>query len=153
MTTASVVLCLLLTVCPASAQDVDDAYWTPSGEGFIYLLLLVFFGFNFIVPPARLFYDTFLKGLIAKASEKVLEIQAQITERLNDASRKVLFIAFEFPRGSGARLLALTPSLPPSSNRRSPLPAPTGVGQDDGSVIKESEKEEELARPARVMCL
>jgi hypothetical protein len=153
MTAASVLLCVLLTACQASAQDVDDAYWTPSGDGFIYLLLLVFFGFNFIVPPARLFYEKFLKGLIAKASEKVLEIQAQITERLNDASRKVLFIAFEFPRGSGVHLLALTPSLHQSSKHQSPPPPHTGVGQDDGSVIKESEKEEELARPSRVMCL
>ena len=63
MTTSSVVLYLLLTVCPASAQDVDNANWTPSGEGFIYLLLMAFFGFNFIVSPALLVYDTGLVGL------------------------------------------------------------------------------------------
>ncbi len=82
-------LLLLVFLNSSSAQEVDDAYWTPSGDGFIYLLLMIFFGFNFIVPPARLIYEKFLKGLINTATEKLLEVQAQLTERFNDAQRKV----------------------------------------------------------------
>ena len=48
-----------------------------------------FFGFNFLVPPIRFIYEKFLKGFINQATEKVMEIQAQIIERMNDAQRKV----------------------------------------------------------------
>jgi len=85
----NLVAAVLLVLPHVCVGQVDDAYYTPSGEGFIYLLLMVFFLFNFIVPPARLLYDRFLKGFINKAAEKAREVQAQVMERINDAQRKV----------------------------------------------------------------
>lgn len=71
------------------AQETDDLYWTPAGEGFMYLMLMVLFGFNFVVPPARLIYEKYLKGLIEKASERLTDLKTQIMERVNDAQRKM----------------------------------------------------------------
>jgi hypothetical protein len=85
----AVVLLFLFDFPKYVEAQTDDGFWTVSGDGFIYMLLMGFFGFNFLVPPIRLIYEKFLKGFINQATEKVMEIQAQIIERMNDAQRKV----------------------------------------------------------------
>ena len=80
-----------LSSCIISNVSGQEELEAPEEESvdLVYLLLLFFFGFNFIVPPLRYIYEKFLKGLLIKAGNKIMEIQAQLNERISDASRKL----------------------------------------------------------------
>ena len=80
-----------LSSCITSNVSGQEELEAPEEESvdLVYVLLLFFFGFNFIVPPLRYIYEKLLKGLLIKAGNKIMEIQAQLNERISDASRKL----------------------------------------------------------------
>ena len=84
----ALVVCILAHLIKSVAGQ-EDSMWDPASDDFIFLLLGAIFMFNFIVPPIRLIYEKYLKGLIIKAGNKIKEIQAKINERMSDASRKL----------------------------------------------------------------
>ena len=75
---------LIVVLCQEELEAPEE-----EGVDLVFILLYFFFGFNFLVPPLRFIYEKLLKGLLIKAGNKIMEIQAQLNERLSDASRKL----------------------------------------------------------------
>jgi hypothetical protein len=59
-----------------------------SGENFVYMLLLIFFGVNFFTPLLYWLLRNYIQKWLDKAQYRLMEIQQRISERMSDASRK-----------------------------------------------------------------
>lgn len=89
---ALLLVLLILAITPTlviSQTDYFDGLAIDDSEdNIVYLLLVVFFGINFITPVAYWFIRNYIQKWMDKAQDKILEIQQRITERISDAGRK-----------------------------------------------------------------
>ena len=87
-------LMALAALGPAAQVQAQTTYFDNIGiddseDNIVYLLLVVFFAINFMTPVAWWFIRTYIQKWLDKASDKILEIQQRITERISDAGRKL----------------------------------------------------------------
>ncbi|RYH19772.1 hypothetical protein EON65_25570 [archaeon] len=87
----SLALLVLLGFCVgnASAQGNSISFTVDTGEGLVYLLLILFFVLYYITPVVRYVYVHYLTELVERAGQQVVKAQKRMTEKLSDAGRKV----------------------------------------------------------------
>ncbi len=75
-------------VAQAQTTYFDEIGIDDSEDNIVYLLLVVFFGINFVTPILYWFIRNYIQKWMDKAQDKIMEIQTRITERISDAGRK-----------------------------------------------------------------
>eukprot|EP01031_Cornospumella_fuschlensis_P038757 gene38757-47121_t len=75
--------------CSVFAQGNTITFTVDTGEGLVYLLLILFFVLYYITPVARYVYVHYLTELVERAGQQVVRAQKRMTEKLSDAGRKV----------------------------------------------------------------
>ena len=84
----SVLVLAWCQIVEAQTDYFDGIGIDDSEDNIVYLLLVVFFGINFITPVLYWFLRNYVQKWLDKAQDKLAEIQQRITERISDAGRK-----------------------------------------------------------------
>ena len=92
MNSGLLTLCLVVVSWPPVTHGqttyFDNVAIEASGENLVYLLLIVFFGINFMTPVMYWLLRNYVQKWLDKAQVRLAELQQRISERMGDASRK-----------------------------------------------------------------
>lgn len=86
--TKEVLFILLFTQCILCVKGQEDITIDASDEGLVYLLLVLFLGFNYCTPVALWIYRNYLIAVVEKITKKVEKVKKRISDKITDASRK-----------------------------------------------------------------
>ncbi len=78
---------VLPIVCGQGVGAYFEGIGIDGGDNLVYLLLLIFFGINFLTPVLYWLLRTYVQKWLDIAQERMVEIQQRITERISDAGR------------------------------------------------------------------
>jgi hypothetical protein len=81
-------LCLWAAVTRGQENAIVFSIDTNPDGGLIYLLLVIFFGVNFMTPVGKWIYINYLDELVTKAQKHLEKVQKRLSEQFNDASRQ-----------------------------------------------------------------
>jgi hypothetical protein len=72
-----------------TAQGSEIVFSVDMGEGLIYFLIILFFGFVFATPILRWIYVMYVSVLVEKAGKEMTKASRRFHERMSDVSRNV----------------------------------------------------------------
>ena len=86
---AMYLLVFLALITHVTAQGSEIVFSVDMGEGLIYFLIILFFGFVFATPILRWIYVMYVSVLVEKAGKEVSKASRRFNERMSDVSRSV----------------------------------------------------------------